>query len=269
MLVHPQFDPIAFSLGPVAVRWYGLMYLVAFALLFLLGRARIRAASPSVPPKFGQRDLEDLLFWGAIGTVLGGRLGYVLFYKPAHFLSHPLEIFMVWQGGMAFHGGLIGVIAAMGLFAWRRGWRFLEISDFIAPLVPLGLAAGRMGNFINGELWGRPTTVPWGMVFPQAGDGIARHPSQLYQFAGEGILLFLVLWLYSSRPRAMGAISGLFLVGYGVMRFLAEFAREPDAFLGLLGLGLSMGQWLSLPMIALGLALMAFSRRAAPAEARK
>lgn len=269
MLVHPQFDPIAFSLGPVAVRWYGLMYLVAFALLFLLGRARIRAGSPSVPPKFGQRDLEDLLFWGAIGTVLGGRLGYVLFYKPAHFLSHPLEIFMVWQGGMAFHGGLIGVIAAMALFARRRGWRFLQISDFVAPLVPLGLAAGRMGNFINGELWGRPTTVPWGMVFPQAGDGIARHPSQLYQFAGEGILLFLVLWLYSSRPRAMGAISGLFLVGYGVMRFLAEFAREPDAFLGLLGLGLSMGQWLSLPMIALGLALMAFSRRAAPAEARK
>jgi phosphatidylglycerol:prolipoprotein diacylglycerol transferase len=269
MLVHPQFDPIAFSLGPVAVRWYGLMYLVAFALLFLLGRARIRAASPSVPPKFGQRDLEDLLFWGAIGTVMGGRLGYVLFYKPAHFLSHPLEIFMVWQGGMAFHGGLIGVIAAMALFARRRGWRFLQISDFVAPLVPLGLAAGRMGNFINGELWGRPTTVPWGMVFPQAGDGIARHPSQLYQFAGEGILLFLVLWLYSSRPRAMGAISGLFLVGYGVMRFLAEFAREPDAFLGLLGLGLSMGQWLSLPMIALGLALMAFSRRAAPAEARK
>jgi len=193
----------------------------------------------------------------------------VLFYKPAHFLSHPLEIFMVWQGGMAFHGGLIGVIAAMGLFALRRGWRFLEISDFIAPLVPLGLAAGRMGNFINGELWGRPTTVPWGMVFPQAGDGIARHPSQLYQFAGEGLLLFAVLWLYSSRPRAMGAISGLFLVGYGVMRFLAEFAREPDAFLGLLGLGLSMGQWLSLPMIALGLALLAFSRRAAPAEARK
>ena len=269
MLVHPQFDPIAFSLGPVAVRWYGLMYLVAFALLFLLGRARIRAGSPSVPPKFGQRDLEDLLFWGAIGTVLGGRLGYVLFYKPAHFLSHPLEIFMVWQGGMAFHGGLIGVIAAMGLFALRRGWRFLEISDFIAPLVPLGLAAGRMGNFINGELWGRPTTVPWGMVFPQAGDGIARHPSQLYQFAGEGLLLFAVLWLYSSRPRAMGAISGLFLVGYGVMRFLAEFAREPDAFLGLLGLGLSMGQWLSLPMIALGLALLAFSGRAAPAEARK
>ncbi|TXL66185.1 prolipoprotein diacylglyceryl transferase [Zeimonas arvi] len=269
MLVHPQFDPIAFSLGPVAVRWYGLMYLVAFALLFLLGRARIRAGSPSVPPKFGQRDLEDLLFWGAIGTVLGGRLGYVLFYKPAHFLSHPLEIFMVWQGGMAFHGGLIGVIAAMALYARRRGWRFLQISDFVAPLVPLGLAAGRMGNFINGELWGRPTTVPWGMVFPQVGDGITRHPSQLYQFAGEGILLFLILWLYSSRPRAMGAISGLFLAGYGVMRFLAEFAREPDAFLGLLGLGLSMGQWLSLPMIALGLALMAFSRRAAPAEARK
>jgi len=269
MLVHPQFDPIAFSLGPVAVRWYGLMYLVAFALLFLLGRARIRAQSPSVPPGFGQRDLEDLLFWGAIGTVLGGRLGYVLFYKPGHFLANPLDVLMVWQGGMAFHGGLIGVIAAMALFARRRGWRFLQISDYVAPLVPLGLAAGRMGNFINGELWGRPTSVPWGMVFPQAGDGIARHPSQLYQFAGEGLLLFLIVWLYSSRPRPMGAISGVFLIGYGVMRFLAEFAREPDAFLGLLGLGLSMGQWLSLPMVALGVALLAFSRRGAPVEARK
>jgi len=269
MLVHPQFDPIAFSLGPVAVRWYGLMYLVAFALLFLLGRARIRAGAPSVPPKFGVRDLEDLLFWGAIGTVLGGRLGYVLFYKPGHFLANPLDIPMVWQGGMAFHGGLLGVIAAMALFAWRRGWPFLRIADFIAPLVPLGLAAGRMGNFINGELWGRPTDLPWGMVFPQAGDGIARHPSQLYQFAGEGLLLFAIVWLFSSKPRPMGAVSGVFLAGYGVLRFLAEFGREPDAFLGLLGFGLSMGQWLSLPMIAIGLALLAFSRRAAPVEARK
>jgi phosphatidylglycerol:prolipoprotein diacylglycerol transferase len=261
MLVHPQFDPIAFSLGPVAVRWYGLMYLIAFLLLFVLGRARIRAGAPSVAPRFGVRDLEDLLFWGAIGTVLGGRLGYVLFYKPGYFLAHPLEIFMVWQGGMAFHGGLLGVLAAMALFGYKRGWSFLSIGDFVAPLVPLGLAAGRMGNFINGELWGRPSDLPWAMVFPQAGDGIARHPSQLYQFAGEGILLFLIVWLYSSRPRAVGAVSGVFLIGYGALRFAAEFAREPDSFLGLLGLGLSMGQWLSLPMIAAGIWLVLASRR--------
>lgn len=264
MLVHPQFDPIALSLGPVAVRWYGLMYLVAFTLLFVLGRARIRAGAPSVPPRFGLRDLEDLLFWGVVGTIVGGRLGYALFYKPDRFLANPLEIFMVWQGGMAFHGGLIGVLVALALFARRRGWRFLEVGDFVAPLVPLGLAAGRLGNFINGELWGRPTQLPWGMIFPQAGDGIARHPSQLYQFAGEGLLLFLLVWLYSSRPRPMGAVSGLFLAGYGVMRFLAEFAREPDAFLGLLGLGLSMGQWLSLPMILGGAALFASAMRRAP-----
>lgn len=266
MLVHPQFDPIAFSLGPVAVRWYGLMYLVAFALLFLLGHARIRAGSPSVPPKFGQRDLEDLLFWGAIGTVLGGRLGYVLFYKPAHFLSHPLEIFMVWQGGMAFHGGLIGVIAAMALFARRRGWRFLQISDFVAPLVPLGLAAGRMGNFINGELWGRPVDgeLPWAMVFPWV-DAVPRHPSQLYQAAGEGLLLFLILWFYSASPRPLRAVSALFLIGYGSLRFVAEFFRTPDpGIFGTLSLGLSTAQWLCVPMVAVGgLMLAAVSRRAA------
>jgi phosphatidylglycerol:prolipoprotein diacylglycerol transferase len=260
MLVHPQFDPIAFSLGPLAVRWYGLMYLIAFGLFFALGRARIAAGAPSVPPKFTARDLEDLLFWGVAGVVLGGRLGYVLFYKPAHYLANPLEIAMIWQGGMAFHGGLIGVLVAMALFARRRGWRFLEVSDFIAPLVPLGLAAGRLGNFINGELWGRPTDLPWGMVFPQAGDAVARHPSQLYQFAGEGLLLFAIVWLYSARPRAVGAVSGLFLLGYGALRFLAEFGREPDPFLGLLGAGLSMGQWLSLPMMLAGAFLMVSSR---------
>lgn len=261
MLVHPQFDPIAISLGPIAVRWYGLMYLVAFALVFALGRVRIAAAAPSVPPRFGPRDLEDLIFWGAVGVVLGGRLGYAFFYKPGHYLANPLEILMVWQGGMAFHGGLIGVLIALFLFARRRGWRFLQVSDFIAPLVPLGLAAGRLGNFINGELWGRPTDLPWGMVFPQAGDAVARHPSQLYQFAGEGLLLFAIVWLYSSRPRPVGAVSGLFLLGYGVFRFLAEFGREPDAFLGLLGAGLSMGQWLSLPMMLAGAALMVVARR--------
>ncbi|MFA7665064.1 MAG: prolipoprotein diacylglyceryl transferase [Burkholderiaceae bacterium] len=261
MLVHPEFDPIAFSLGPLAVRWYGLMYLIAFGLLFVLGRLRIAGGSPSVPPRFTVRDLEDLLFWGVVGVVVGGRLGYVLFYRPGHYLANPLEILALWHGGMAFHGGLVGVLVAMALFARRRGWPFLAVSDFIAPLVPLGLAAGRLGNFINGELWGRATDLPWAMVFPQAGDGIARHPSQLYQFAGEGLLLFALLWLYSARLRPLGAVSGLFLLGYGVLRFVVEFAREPDAFLGLLGAGLSMGQWLSLPMIAAGLSLMASAAR--------
>ncbi|HRO61371.1 MAG TPA: prolipoprotein diacylglyceryl transferase [Burkholderiaceae bacterium] len=262
MLVHPQFDPIAFSIGPLAVRWYGLMYLVAFLALFLLGRARIRANAPSVPPGFGVRELEDLVFWGALGVVLGGRLGYVLFYKPGYYLSHPLELLAVWQGGMSFHGGLLGVIVAMALFARRRGWRFAQISDFVAPLVPLGLAAGRLGNFINGELWGRASGVPWAMVFPQA-DALPRHPSQLYQFAGEGLLLFVFLWWYSSRRRPVGAVSAMFLIGYGVLRFAAEFAREPDAFLGLLGFGLTMGQWLCLPMIAIGIWMLHASRRAA------
>ncbi len=262
MLVHPQFDPIAFSIGPLAVRWYGLMYLVAFLALFLLGRARIRANAPSVPPGFGVRELEDLVFWGALGVVLGGRLGYVLFYKPGYYLSHPLELLAVWQGGMSFHGGLLGVIVAMALFARRRGWRFAQISDFVAPLVPLGLAAGRLGNFINGELWGRASGVPWAMVFPQA-DALPRHPSQQYQFAGEGLLLFVFLWWYSSRRRPVGAVSAMFLIGYGVLRFAAEFAREPDAFLGLLGFGLTMGQWLCLPMIAIGIWMLHASRRAA------
>ena len=202
------------------------------------------------------RELEDLLLFGALGVVLGGRLGYVLFYKPGYYLSHPLEIFAVWQGGMAFHGGLLGVIAATWLFGFRRGKDFWRVIDFVAPLVPVGLAAGRMGNFINGELWGRPSDLPWAMVFPQAGDAIARHPSQLYQFAGEGVLLFVLLWWFSSTARARGVVSGAFLLGYGVFRFLAEFAREPDAFLGILGLGMTMGQWLSVPMMVVGLWLM-------------
>jgi len=263
MLVHPQFDPVAFAIGPVAVRWYGLMYLLAFTAFFLLGRARILAAAPSVPARFSVRDLEDLLFWGAVGTVVGGRLGYALFYKPAHYLANPLEILMVWQGGMAFHGGLAGVLIAIAIFARRRGWTFLEIGDFIAPLVPIGLAAGRLGNFINGELWGRASSLPWAMVFPQAGDGVARHPSQLYQFAGEGLLLFAVLWIASARPRAAGWVSGLFLLGYAVLRFLAEFAREPDAFLGFPIPGFTMGQLLCIPMAAAGVELMLRARRTA------
>ena len=258
MLVHPQFDPIALQLGPFAIHWYGLMYLLAFTQVILLGRWRV-ANQPWTA--WSPKMLDDVLFYGVFGVIVGGRLGYVLFYKPMEFLAHPLDIFKVWEGGMSFHGGFLGVIIAMALFARLRKLRWLYVTDFIAPLVPLGLAAGRLGNFINGELWGRATDVPWGMVFPQAADGIARHPSQLYQFAGEGLLFFAILWWFARKPRPVGAVSGVFLIGYGTLRFLAEFTREPDSFLGLLGLGLSMGQWLSLPMIVAGILMYRWAQR--------
>lgn len=255
MLVHPNFDPVLIQLGPLAIRWYGLMYLAAFGFLWWLGRIRIaRGLAP-----ISREQFDDLIFLGVIGTILGGRLGYVLFYKPGYYLEHPLEIFAIWQGGMAFHGGFLGVLAAAAWFSWRRRVDWWRLMDFIAPCVPTGLAAGRLGNFINGELWGRPTDLPWGMVFRGAGD-VPRHPSQLYQFALEGVLLFVLLWWYASKSRARGAVSAMFLIGYGTFRFIAEFGREPDDFLGLLALGLSMGQWLSLPMIAAGIVLYAWSR---------
>ena len=260
MLVHPQFDPVALHVGPLAIRWYGLMYLLAFGLFLGLGRHRI-----GLRPELGwqKRDLDDLLFSGVLGVVLGGRLGYVLFYKAAYYMQHPAEIFAVWQGGMSFHGGLLGVLVAVWLFSRKKGLPWLAVTDFIAPLVPLGLGAGRIGNFINGELWGRPTDLAWAMVFPQV-DGVPRHPSQLYEFALEGLALFALLWFFSRRQRPLGAVSGLFLIGYGSFRFLVEFSREPDNFLGLLALGFSMGQWLSLPMIAAGVVLMAWSYRRGP-----
>ena len=261
MLVHPDFDPIAFSLGPLAVRWYGLMYLLAFTLVLLLGRWRISHGLTKVTA----RDLDDLLFFGMLGTILGGRLGYVLFYKPAFYLHHPLDVFKVWEGGMSFHGGLLGVIVAMAIFAHRRGFTFWQIADFAAPLVPTGLAAGRMGNFINGELWGRPTTEPWGMLFQNDPVQVPRHPSQLYEVAGEGVLLFILVWWFARKPRPDGAVSGVFLIGYGIARFAVEFTREPDDFLGLLAFGMSMGQWLSLPMILAGIGIVVWSyRRARP-----
>jgi phosphatidylglycerol---prolipoprotein diacylglyceryl transferase len=252
MLTHPQFDPVALHLGPLAIRWYGLMYLLAFLAFYLLGRYRLLHGRSARLGGLQPKDVEDLLFYGIVGVILGGRLGYVLFYKPGHYLQNPLEILAIWQGGMAFHGGLLGVLVACWVFASRRGIAFLDLMDFVSPLVPLGLAAGRVGNFLNGELWGRPTDLPWAMVFPQSGTLDPRHPSQLYQAAGEGLLLFAILWWFSSRPRDRGRVSGLFLAGYGTFRFLAEFAREPDQFLGLLALGLTMGQVLSLPMVALG-----------------
>jgi phosphatidylglycerol:prolipoprotein diacylglycerol transferase len=263
MLVHPQFDPIAFHIGPVAVRWYGLMYLVAFVLVLVLGKIRARR---NLLTGWHPRDVDDMLFYGVFGVIIGGRLGYVLFYKPLYYLAHPLEIVQVWTGGMSFHGGFLGVLLALWVFARNRNKRWLDVTDFVAPLVPLGLAAGRLGNFINGELVGRVTDVPWAMVFPQV-DMLPRHPSQLYQLALEGVLLFLFLWWYSSRPRPTGAVSGMFLVGYGALRFIAEFAREPDSFLGLLAGGLSMGQWLSLPMVAAGVLMVIWAyRRAGKAQ---
>lgn len=257
MLMHPQFDPVALSLGPLQVHWYGLTYLVAFGLF--LWTARLRIASPALSSQnWAPRDVEDLLFFGVLGVVLGGRIGYALFYKPAEYLGQPLEILKVWQGGMSFHGGLLGVIVAMALFAWRRQRPWLQVTDLIAPCVPLGLASGRIGNFINGELWGRAAdpSLPWAMVFPQSGTMMPRHPSQLYQFALEGLLLFAFLWWFARKPRGLGQVSGMFLVGYGVLRFTAEFFREPDAFLGLLALQMSMGQWLCVPMVAAGALLL-------------
>jgi phosphatidylglycerol:prolipoprotein diacylglycerol transferase len=256
MLVHPQFNPVAIDLKFFQIHWYGLTYLAAFGLfLFLAGR---RVQLPHYAAKgWTRRDVEDLLFYGVLGVVLGGRLGYVLFYKPGHYLANPLEIMMVWKGGMAFHGGLLGVMVAMALFARSRGRPVLEVLDVVAPCVPTGLACGRIGNFINGELWGRGAdpSLPWAMIFPQSGSDLPRHPSQLYQFALEGLLLFVLMWIYGRKPRATGQVAAAFACGYGVLRFVAEYFRQPDDFLGILALGMSMGQWLCVPMILGGAAV--------------
>ena len=288
MLIHPNFDPIAIHVGPLAVRWYGLMYLVGFMLAVVIARLRLRL--PHVAAQgWTAKDIDDILFYGVLGTILGGRLGYVLFYKADYYFAHPLDVFKVWQGGMSFHGGFLGVTLAMVLFAYQRKRTWLQVTDFVAPMVPTGLAAGRLGNFINGELWGRVTNpdAPWAMLFqnssnddaiwlvrhPQLaaqwhlGDVFAkyhmlpRHPSELYEIALEGIALFFVLWFFTRKPRPIGAASAVFLIGYGLARFIVEFAREPDDFLGLLALGLSMGQWLSLPMIVIGVGMLVWSYR--------
>ncbi|MGY0194028.1 prolipoprotein diacylglyceryl transferase [Leptothrix sp. BB-4] len=271
MLVHPQFNPIALDLGFFQIHWYGLTYLAAFGLFYFLATRRIRQA-PYVAAGWTPRDVEDLLFFGVVGVIVGGRLGYVLFYKPVYYLQNLAEIPAVWKGGMAFHGGLLGVIVAMLLFAKLRGRRVFEVTDLIAPCVPTGLACGRIGNFINGELWGRAAdpSLPWAMVFPQSDSPVPRHPSQLYQFGLEGLTLFVLLWLYTRRPssledsqgrRVWGRASGWFLIGYGAFRFIAEYFREPDAFLGLLALGMSMGQWLCVPMVAGGVLVLWLSKR--------
>ncbi|OIR11764.1 prolipoprotein diacylglyceryl transferase [mine drainage metagenome] len=262
MLVHPQFDPVAIHLGPFGIHWYGLMYLLGFVCFIWLGRKRLRTLDR---PGWDEKFLDDMLFYGVLGVVLGGRLGEVLFYNPGYYFSHPLKIFAVWEGGMSFHGGFLGVLAAMVLFARNRNIRWLALMDFIAPLVPPGLAFGRLGNFINGELWGRPTDVPWGMWFPNADkEPLSRHPSQLYEFALEGVALFALLWWFSRKPRPTGAVSGLFLIGYGGFRSICEFTRNPDdGIFGLMTFGISMGQWLSLPMVIAGIAMMVWAHRRA------
>ena len=265
MLTYPQIDRVAFQIGPLAIHWYGLTYLVAFGLFVLLARRRLHHApfaSVHGPGAWTTKDVEDMLFLGVLGVILGGRLGYILFYKPGDYL----EIFAVWRGGMSFHGGLLGVIVALGWFARSRGKPFWQVMDLVAPCVPLGLASGRVGNFINAELWGRPAdpSLPWAMVFPQSGSLVPRHPSQIYQFLLEGLLLFALLWWLARKPRPLGWVSGAFLMGYGSLRFIAEYFREPDAHLGLLTLGLSMGQWLCVPMLVIGVGMMLWANASSP-----
>jgi len=259
MLVHPNIDPVAISFGFIKIHWYGIMYLLGFGAAWLLGRLRIQQARANAVITLEQ--LNDLIFYAALGVILGGRLGYVLFYDLPTFLKNPDAIIKIWQGGMSFHGGFLGVLIAMLWYGSKIQRKFFELTDFIAPLVPLALGAGRIGNFINGELWGRPTDLPWGMIFPMI-DSMPRHPSQLYQATLEGIALFTILWLFSRKPRPVMAISGLFLIGYGFFRFLAEFFRTPDLHLGFIAFNwLTMGQLLTLPMLIIGIILMRLAYR--------
>lgn len=273
-MIFPEFDPVAAHIGVLSVRWYGLMYLVGFVSAWLLGR--YRASRPHSPVNPVQMD--DLLFYGALGVILGGRIGYTLFYDFSGWMSDPLQLFRLWEGGMSFHGGFLGVLVAIWWYGRRTGRQFFQLTDFVAPLVPIGLFAGRIGNFINGELWGAPTDMPWGMQLDcrlHIGECVGKlglpadtmlspplHPSQLYEALLEGIVLFVLLWLYSGRARPLMSVSALFLMGYGVFRFLVEFVRLPDAHIGYMAFDwLTMGQLLSLPMVALGLWLFVLAHR--------
>ncbi|HLD16344.1 MAG TPA: prolipoprotein diacylglyceryl transferase [Coxiellaceae bacterium] len=255
MIEYPQFNPVAFQVGPLKVHWYGLMYLVGFVAAWLLGTWRAKRPNSG----WTQEQVSDLIFYGAMGAVLGGRLGYVIFYNFSFYLHSPIDIVKIWDGGMSFHGGLIGAIIAFVFFARHTHKNFFTVLDFVGPLVPPGLAAGRLGNFINGELWGRITDRPWGMVFPSGGLA-PRHPSQLYECFLEGIVLFVVLWWFSAKPKPRGAVTGLFLVVYAMFRFLVEFVRQPDAQLGFVAWGwMTQGQWLSLPMGVLGVIVLVWA----------
>ena len=256
MLIHPNFDPIALHLGPFQIHWYGIMYLLGFTLAWFIALYRMK----HLKLNWDRDQLADLIFYAAIGTILGGRIGYMLFYGLEDWLAHPLQVLKIWEGGMSFHGGLIGVVIALYLFSKRYHKSFLEVTDFTAPLVPLGLATGRLGNFINGELWGKPTDVAWGMIFPQI-DNLPRHPSQIYELILEGIILFLIIFFYAQKRRTKGCNTALFLIFYGLFRFLIEFYREPDVQLGYLWDTLTMGQLLSLPMILIGITLYYYQRK--------
>lgn len=260
MLTHPQIDPVAISLGPLQVHWYGLMYLCAFAMAYFLGSLRTKRMNPV----WSADQLSDLIFYAAMGVILGGRCGYVFFYSFDQFLANPLWLFQVWKGGMSFHGGFLGVLVAMVFFAKRYQLAFWQVVDFVAPLVPTGILFGRLGNFIGGELWGRPVidpNYPLAMVFPHV-DNLPRHPSQLYEAFLEGALLFVILWWFSSKPRPVKAVSGVFALGYGLGRFTVEFFREPDADKGFIAFNwLTMGQLLSTPLIILGILLLVLAYR--------
>jgi len=249
MFYHPAIDPVAFSLGPVKVHWYGLMYLLGFLLAYILGNWRAKHYQLN----WTREQISDLIFYLALGVILGGRLFFMVFYHFQTFLHQPWIIFKIWKGGMSFHGGVIGVAFTTWLFARKYQKSWFDITDFVVPLVPLGLACGRLGNFINGELWGRVTDMPWGVVFP-AVDNNPRHPSQLYELGLEGILLFIIIWWYASKPRAPGQITGVFLVGYALCRIFVECFREPDNYLGFIAFDwLTMGQMLSIPMLLIGI----------------
>ncbi|SNY55848.1 phosphatidylglycerol:prolipoprotein diacylglycerol transferase [Arsukibacterium tuosuense] len=271
-LDFPDIDPVLVSIGPLFgygplnIHWYGVMYAVAFGLAYWL--ANRAAAKPG--SGWTKEQVSDLLFFGFLGVIVGGRLGYVFFYNFGQLLAEPLYLFKTWEGGMSFHGGLLGVLLAMAWFARRYHKSYLQLGDFVAPLIPLGLAAGRLGNFINGELWGRTTDVPWAVMFPNAGS-LPRHPSQLYHVLLEGILLFIIIMLVRRLKPATGTVGGVFLLGYGVFRFFVEFFRQPDAHLGVLSAGMTMGQWLCLPMIAAGLGLIIYvnSKPAVSVRGRK
>ena len=251
MLTFPNIDPVAVDLGFLQIRWYGISYIIGILGAWALLHYRARSG------RFGWtvEQVSDLIFCGILGVIIGGRLGSVLFYNLPYYLDNPLDILKVWQGGMSFHGGLLGVLVACCLFGRKAGKRFFQVTDFLAPVVPVGLLTGRLANFVNAELWGKVSDAPWAMVFPGAGP-LPRHPSQLYEAFLEGLCLFIILWWFSARPRPLMAVSGLFLAGYGLFRFAVEFVREPDAHLGYLGFGwLTMGQVLSFPMILIGIVL--------------
>lgn len=260
MLIYPEIDPVALRLGSIQVHWYGLSYVVGILCAWWLARR----CAPRLHPEWAPEFVDDMIFYASMGVVFGGRIGYMLFYNLPVFLADPTVIFKVWQGGMSFHGGLLGVFTALWWLGRSHKVGFITLTDFIGPLVPIGLFSGRLGNFVNGELWGAPTDLPWGMVFPDAGP-LPRHPSQLYEAGLEGLLLFVVLWWFARRPRPEGAISSLFMLGYGLCRFMVEFVREPDRHIGYLAFDwLTMGQVLTLPMIAIGIGGLCWAYRRAP-----